>query len=602
MPMFAISTIHARITLMTELPQKIANPQRVEFLHRIHLFYKLEDDHFDSIAEKAHEKTVQPGEVIIQQGEIGDSFYMIYSGSVEVTRKSQHGQDVLGKLVRGDYFGEESLLMHRRRNATVTAVEATILLLLTKADFNLLLKSVPQLKPNFEVAVTSHRLARSMQFKWLREEDGEVIYFLARKHPILLFQVLMLPVILGAFCLLGILIGFILNIPLLLWPSVAGLGFMISLGLWNGVDWGNDYYIVTNQRVVWLEKVVGIYDSRQEAPLSAIQRINVQTEFLGRQMDYGTLIVRTIVGSTLTLRNVNHPYQAAALIEEHWKRSKQTSRKMEESAMRQALRERLLRNQAVPVPASAASLIQQPDVKKKSPYETHRGFANFFRVRFEDLSTITYRKHWVVLIEKVWIPSLILLVLFGWLVFEIFHNPLSTDLSLLKNSGVEALLTVWLLLFFFVFTWWYYQYLDWSNDIFQVTPDQILDINKKPLGQVTSDIASLDNILHLEYERSGLFQVLFNYGNVYITIGGGKDMTFEDLFNPSAVQDDIERRRLERITKKEQESIKSERERMADWFAAYHHSTVELNQAEAEEEKASTPGETEIQEDKDAPV
>ena len=63
-------------------------------------------------------------------------------------------------------------------------------------------------------------------------------------------------------------------------------------------------------------------------------------------------------------------------------------------------------------------------------------------------------------------------------------------------------------------------------------------------------------------------------------------MTFEDVFNPSAVQDDIERRRLERIAKKEESSIKAERERMADWFAAYHHSTEELRLAEDKEKKA----------------
>ena len=598
MRLLAFFPIHARIALMAETPQKITTPERIEFLQRIHLFYRLEEEHFDSVAEKAREKTFHPGEVVISQGEIGDKFFMIFSGSVEVTRRNQHGAEALGKLVAGDYFGEEALLMHQRRNATVTAEEETDLLIITQADFNQLLRQVPQLKANFQVAVTSHRLARSMQFKWLREEEGEVIYFLARKHPVLLVQVLALPVILGIAGLTGILVGFLGNFPVLLWLSVALLGFMISLGIWNGVDWGNDYYIVTNQRVVWLEKVVGIYDSRQEAPLSAVQRINVQTEFWGRQLDYGTLIVRTIVGSTLTLRNVNHPYQAAALIEEHWKRSKQSSRKMEESAMRQALRERLLGDPAVSVHAAPPSLFQQADEKKKDPVGRPRLFANFFRVRFEDLSTITYRKHWVVLLEKIWIPSLILLFLFAWLGYEIFHNPLTTIPSLLENSGVDALLTVWLILFLIVFSWWYYQYLDWSNDVFQVTPDQILDINRKPLGQVTSDIASLDNILHLEYERRGIFQVLFNYGNVYITIGGGKDMTFEDLFNPSAVQDDIERRRLERITKKEQASIKAERERMADWFAAYHHSTGELLQGEADQAKSDGPGDTEIQDDK----
>jgi hypothetical protein len=46
------------------------------------------------------------------------------------------------------------------------------------------------------------------------------------------------------------------------------------------------------------------------------------------------------------------------------------------------------------------------------------------------------------------------------------------------------------------------------------------------------------------------------------------------------VQEDIERRRLERITKKEQESIKAERERTADWFAAYFNSEQQLRHEE----------------------
>jgi hypothetical protein len=347
---------------------------------------------------------------------------------------------------------------------------------------------------------------------------------------------------------------------------------VIGWGIWKWVDWGNDYYIVTNQRVVWLEKMVGIYDSRREAPLSAIQRINVQMELLGQQLDYGNLIVRTIVGSTLTLRNVSHPYQAAALIEEHWKRSRETSHKMDEDAMRQALRERLLRKQ--PVPAPAASLIEKPVPKKNDSTAERHGFSNFFRLRLEGSSTITYRKHWVVLIEKTWLPSLILLALFGGLVYEIVH-------------GVDALLLVLFLIFILTLGWWYYQYLDWSNDVFQVTPDQILDVNRKPLGEVTSDIASLDNILHLEYERKGLLQILFNYGNVYITIGGGKEMTFENVFDPSSVQDDIERRRLGRVAQKEQDTVKAERERVADWFAAYHRSSEELRRAEEEEGKSN---------------
>jgi hypothetical protein len=591
MRLFAIFSIHARITQMNEIPPKITQTERVEFMRRIHLFYRLEEDHFGHVAKTAREEIFQPGEVIIRQGEISDSFFMIFTGSVKLIGKYQHEGAVPAKLVAGDYFGEESLLAHHRWNETIVAIEGTVLLVLAQSDCFQLFRRVPQLKANFAVAATSNRLARSMHFSWLRVEAGEVIYFLSRKHPILLWQALGLPVILGMLGLVGILVGFSAQITWLLWLSVAVVGFMVSLGIWNGVDWGNDYYIVTNERVVWLEKIVGIYDSRQEAPLSAIQRINVQTDLLGRQLDFGTLIVRTIVGSILTLHYVNHPYQAAALIDEYWKRSKRSSRKMEQAAMQQSLRDRLLQNQTGEVPAAIPSLIQKADPEKKSLYGPPHGLGNFFRVRFEDLSTITYRKHWVVLIEKIWIPSLVFLGLLFMLVYEIIHLSLTGLPFLFPKSDVLGLLTVWMLLVFIVLMWWIYQYVDWSNDIFQVTPDQILDINKKPLGQVTSDIASLDNILHLEYERRGILQVLFNYGNVYITIGGGIDMTFQDLFNPSAVQDDIERRRLERISKKEQEAVKADRERMVDWFAAYQQSSEELSHVESDQEDSGESGE-----------
>jgi len=353
----------------------------------------------------------------------------------------------------------------------------------------------------------------------------------------------------------------------------------VVLGVWNGIDWGNDYYIVTDRRVVWVEKVIGIYESRQEAPLSAVQRVNVETDLSGRALDYGDLVISTIVGSTLTLKNVDHPYQAAALIDQYWKRSKQTSRKMEEQEMQNALHARLLDG---PVkPAEIKGVVALPQ-EKKNPYENQRGLVNLFRLRFEHLTTVTYRKHIFVLFEQIWIPGLILFILLGILAYELV-SPSATFGSFFKaDAGLLSLL--WAILFVASLLWGIYEYLDWSNDIFQVTPDQIMDIDKTPLGQVTSDIASLDNILSIEHKRIGILELLFNYGTVYITIGGGKQMAFENVFNPSAVQEDIERRRLEKITKKEQETIKAERERTADWFAAYYHNEQQLRHQEG------TPG------------
>ena len=320
-----------------------------------------------------------------------------------------------------------------------------------------------------------------------------------------------------------------------------------------------------------VEKVIGIYESRQESPLSAIQRVNVETDVSGRLMDYGDLIISTIVGSTLKLRNVDHPYQAAALIDQYWKRSKDTSRRMETEEINNALRTRLLGEQTKP--AETRGVVVLPKAQK-NPYEDQGGLINLFRLRFENQTTVTYRKHIFVLLEQTWKAGLILFILLVVLSYEILIPSNKITSFFTADAGLISL--IWAILFFAALVWGIYEYVDWSNDIFQVTPDQIMDIDKTPLGQMTSDIASLDNILSIEYKRVGLLELLFNFGTVFITIGGGKEMAFENVYNPSAVQEDIERRRLERITKKEQETIKAERERTADWFAAYFHNEQQL--------------------------
>ena len=46
---------------------------------------------------------------------------------------------------------------------------------------------------------------------------------------------------------------------------------------------------------------------------------------------------------------------------------------------------------------------------------------------------------------------------------------------------------------------WFYGYVDWRNDIYQLTDNMIIDIYKKPLGEETKKTASIDNILSLQH-------------------------------------------------------------------------------------------------------
>jgi hypothetical protein len=130
-----------------------------------------------------------------------------------------------------------------------------------------------------------------------------------------------------------------------------------------------------------------------------------------------------------------------------------------------------------------------------------------------------------------------------------------------------------------LFGWMIYEIMDWSNDQFQVTPEQIVDLDKKPFGTQTRNAAQLENILGTEYQRIGILGEIFNYGTVYITVGGSK-LAFENVIDPASVQSDIDRRREARQAKQAAAKVAAERERMAEWLATYHLNAEQLRKEE----------------------
>ena len=563
----------------------IETSARIAFLKRIHLFHGLDDAGLTAVAEELEEQTFPKGAVVFAQDSKAESFYMIYGGSVRVVRKHDGRETQLALLVKNDYFGEMALVSNRRRSATVTALADTTLLVLSRSDFEKLFKRAPELRSNLDVAVRSRRLARSLRFKWLRSD--EVVYFLARKHSIVLYQKLFLPVM-TLFVPLALLYGwyFIIRAPLVLF---AALGSLIAIGLWIAwlvVDWGNDYYIVTNQRAVWLEKVVGVYDSRQETPLSMVVSVGVEVNQFGRILDYGNVIVRTYVGK-IPFSNVDHPAQAAKMIEEYWNRTKEQAVGLEKEAMKNALRKRL----GIPVPPPPKTDSVEPAASPSPPKRSTRAIlrflgANTLKLRYEHGETVVYRKHWVVLLQQAWLPLLATLAVLALFLLRLLQLAFLPEAFVTLQGGLTV--DPWagaLFIALFPFAGWLgYEIMDWSNDKFEVTSEQIIDIDRKPFGTETRNAAQLENILSTNYERLGLWGNIFNYGTVYITVGGSR-LAFEDVLDPAGVQSDIDRRRMARQAKKTEAAVAAERERMAEWLATYHRSAKEFQEQEEEAKK-----------------
>jgi hypothetical protein len=140
-----------------------------------------------------------------------------------------------------------------------------------------------------------------------------------------------------------------------------------------------------------------------------------------------------------------------------------------------------------------------------------------------------------------------------------------------------------------LFLWLLYRYLDWNNDIYQLTPDQILDIERKPLGEERKKSAPLDSILSLEHTRVGIIRLIFNFGDVIIFVGQ-TPFLFYGVKNPDQVQQDIVSYVEARRRKKEDDASARERERMLDWFSTYHNQSEKLEEVEKKPDWDLFPG------------
>ena len=106
-----------------------------------------------AVAQQTDEVGVAAGKVLAREGDFGDEFFVIDSGTAEVTR----GGEPLAELGAGDFFGEMALIEENRRNATVTAISPMSLVVMTRASFRALDRSMPHVHATVAKAIAERR-------------------------------------------------------------------------------------------------------------------------------------------------------------------------------------------------------------------------------------------------------------------------------------------------------------------------------------------------------------------------------------------------------------------------------------------------------------
>lgn len=116
---------------LRRLDTTLTPPAGLELLRGSRLFAPLDGATLESLASRLEELRVPAGRVVVAEGEAGDRFYLIESGTVSVSRDGVE----LRQEGPGDFFGEIALLRDVPRTATVTTTEDTVLRVLDRETF-----------------------------------------------------------------------------------------------------------------------------------------------------------------------------------------------------------------------------------------------------------------------------------------------------------------------------------------------------------------------------------------------------------------------------------------------------------------------------------
>lgn len=114
-----------------------------EILKKVEYFQDFNQTELRQLIQSGYRRNLQESEILFKENDLGDAFYIVLSGSVEVfvEKINKHLTD----LNVGSFFGELSLILGIPRTATVKAKEKTVLFCINHHNFKKLLNRNPNL-------------------------------------------------------------------------------------------------------------------------------------------------------------------------------------------------------------------------------------------------------------------------------------------------------------------------------------------------------------------------------------------------------------------------------------------------------------------------
>ena len=524
------------------------------------------------VAQIAQEQIYGNGEWLFRQGEISDRLVLVTEGRVHLMGVSPEGAMLdLGELGPGDIAHESGLLVGDFHDMTATAVQYARVVFLLRTEFDDLLETRPYLQRRLTIPEAVQKRRRVRQFDWLRADEWAIATM--QRHWIRLFRqaaapafvvLLLLPVLItlltAAQTFLRV-IALFLTVPVLLLIGIVG---------WQFINWRDDYFVVTTQRVVHVERAGPFSTQQEETPLQNVVDIyEDQPGLVANLLDYGNLVLQT-AGETVNIdmSYVPFPDDLRRLVSTQIERSKAREVLRMRGQIRDLLAHRLSPGDvSVPAedeePSRAAAVRSQqflPAILFMSVWEY---LFPPSRIETDGGNTIIWKRFWLpglVNSAPALVPFLILTI----------GGP-----AFLLTSPAAGLYWGWVVgwLFFeaiaFAAVLWFFE--DWRNDYFQITPSHIILVQRRPLLlQESRHEARLDRIQNLGFEVPSIFARFLDYGHVaFETAGTQGKFQLRWVRHPQDVQRTISDRQYSYRQRLSTLEAQRRQQELLSWFSTY---------------------------------
>ncbi len=561
--------------LREHLPGPLKPDVLVDTLKKIPLFSRLEDRMGDlelyQIAQITHDQVYQHGEWLFRQGEVSDRMIYVTEGQVQLTAINQQGVTLeVGLLGLGDIAGETGLLVGDYHDVTATAEGYARVLYLLRTELNDLIEKRPYLERRLNISPEVARRRNIRQFDWLREDEWVIAS--VQRHWVRLSRqavapafvlLLLLPAVVmllltGQTILMAL--GGFLAIPIL--GLVAGIG-------WIYINWRDDYFVVTTQRVVHIERTGPFSTHQQESPLDNVVDISeTQPGLMANLLDYGNLVLET-AGETvdIDMSYVPAPDALRLLISRQVGRTKARDVLKTRGQIRDMLAHRLEPTEAPEQLPGISGPVQPRQPGRIELRVLLRSLWEYLfppaRIEIDDGNIIIWKRYW--LPGVIWsAPALVPFLLFT----------IGGPFYLATRAGTPSFpgwLVAWLFVEAIAFAalLWYVE--DWRNDYFQLTGSHIILVERLPLLlRETRRETRLDRIQNLSYVVPTIFARILDYGHVgFETAGTEGQFRLQWVRRPEDVQQTISNRQYEYRQHQIQAEANRRQQELLTWFATY---------------------------------